>query len=339
MKTYDLRSDTITKPTEGMRKAMYEAEVGDDVYAEDPTVNKLQEVAAERMGKQAAIFVTSGTMGNLIPMYILCGKGNELIAHRNAHILHHEMAGISAIVGAMPVAIEGEKGILKPEAIEKVIRPGVYSFPRTRLVEIENTHNREGGTCYSKSDLEAVSTVAKRHNLTVHMDGARIFNAAAATGLTPQEICKHTDTMTFCLSKGLGAPVGSLICGDTETIAEARRVRKLLGGGMRQAGVLAAAGLYALENNVERLKEDHEHAAMIADSLRATDWAVLAPVETNIVYFTTPGRQAGTVRDALVEQCILCNASGPDTIRLVTSLEINRTDAEEVCRIISELKL
>lgn len=339
MKTYDLRSDTITKPTEGMRKAMYDAEVGDDVYSEDPSVNKLQEVAAEITGKQAAIFLTSGTMGNLIPMYILCGRGNEVIAHRRAHILHFELAGVAAIAGAMPVAIEGEKGILKPDAIEKVIRPGVYSMPKTKLIEIENTHNLEGGTCYAKDDLAAVRTVAKRHNIYVHMDGARVFNAATATGLTAKEICSYTDTVTFCLSKGLGAPVGSLLCGDEATVAEARRVRKVLGGGMRQAGVLAAAGLYALENNIERLGEDHEHAAMIADALRATDWAVLAPVETNIVYFSTPGHQSGEVRDALAEQGIRCNATGPETIRLVASLEISKEDTREVCEIISKLKL
>ena len=321
-----------------MRKAMYDAEVGDDVYAEDPSVNKLQDVAAEITGKEAALFVSSGTMGNLIPIYLLCGRGNELIAHRRAHILHYEMAAVSAIAGSMPVAVEGERGIIKPETIEPVIRPIVYSMPRTKLVEIENSHNVEGGTCYAKSDLEGVSTVAKKHGLLVHMDGARLFNAALATGLTAKEICSHTDTVTFCLSKGLGAPVGSLLCGEKEIITEARRVRKILGGAMRQAGVIASAGLYALENNIERLTEDHENARLIADALMKTDWALLGPVETNIVYFSTPGRNAAAVREALVQKGVLCNATGPDRIRMVTNLEISRTDTKEVCKIIAGLK-
>ncbi|MBN1685452.1 MAG: low-specificity L-threonine aldolase [Spirochaetales bacterium] len=337
MKTYDLRSDTITKPTEGMRKAMYNAEVGDDVYGEDPTVNKLQEVAAQLTGKEAAIFISSGTMGNLIPIYLNCGRGNELIAHRQAHILHYEMAGLAAIAGAMPVAVDGERGILKPEAVEPVIRPGVYSMPRTKLLEIENTHNLAGGTCYSQADLEGILTVARKHNLAVHMDGARLFNAAAATGLSPDEICNYADTVTFCLSKGLGAPVGSLLCGTSSFVAEARRARKLLGGATRQAGVLAAAGLYALENNVERLTEDHENAALVAKALQGTGWAMLGPVETNIVYFSTPGKNAGQIRDALGKAGVLCNATGPERIRMVTSLEISRADTKEVCSIIAKL--
>ena len=337
MKSYDLRSDTITKPSEGMRKAIYDAEVGDDVYGEDPSVNKLQEVAAGLTGKEAAIFISSGTMGNLIPIYVNCGRGNELIAHRQAHILHHEMAGLAAIAGAMPVAVDGERGILKPEAVEPVIRPGVYSMPRTKLIEIESTHNRAGGTCYAKADLEAVLGVARKHNLAVHLDGARLFNAAAATGLSPKEICSYTDTVTFCLSKGLGAPVGSVLCGDSAFITEARRIRKLLGGATRQAGVLAAAGLYALENNIERLKEDHENAGLLAEALKSTKWAVIGPVETNIVYFATPGKEAAQICKALAEKGVVCNPAGPELIRMVTSLEISRADTKEVCRIISEL--
>ena len=339
MKTYDVRSDTITKPTEGMRKAIYDAEVGDDVYSEDPSINALQDKAADLVGKEASLFVPSGSMGNLIPIYLLCGRGNELITHRRSHILHYEMASAATISGSMPVAADGDRGILKPEIIEPLIRPHVYHMPRTRLIEIENSHNLAGGTCYSKADLEGVSAVARKHNLPVHMDGARLFNAAAATGLTPREICSHADTVTFCLSKGLGAPVGSMLCGRADLIAEARRVRKLLGGGMRQAGVLAAAGLYALENNIERLAEDHMHAAMIADALKATDWAALYPVETNIVYFSTHERDASKVRGALVEKGVLCNTTGPDSIRMVTSLEIDRDDTKEICGIISQLEV
>ena len=339
MKTYDLRSDTITKPTEGMRKAMYNAEVGDDVYGEDPTVNKLQDTAAELTGKEAALFVSSGTMGNLIPIYLLCGRGNELIAHRQSHILHYEMAGVAAIAGSMPVSVEGERGIVKPEVAEAVLRPHGDQMPRTRLIEIENTHNLAGGTCYSKADLAGVRSLASKHNLSVHLDGARVFNAAVATGLDPADICANVDTVTFCLSKGLGAPVGSLLCGKEDFISEARRVRKVLGGGMRQAGVLAAAGLYALENNVERLAEDHEHASMLADELKKTGWAVFNPIETNIVYFSTPGHDITKIRDALVQRGVQCNTAGPDSIRLVASLEISKADTEAVCRIISELKV
>jgi threonine aldolase len=339
MKTYDVRSDTITKPSEGMRKAIYEAEVGDDVYSEDPSINKLQDTTAELVGKEASIFLPTGTMGNLIPIYLLCGRTNEVITHRLSHIVHYEVAGVAAIAGSLPVSAEGERGILKPDVIEALIRPKDQHLPVTKLIEIENTHNKAGGTCYSKADLEGVSSVARKHNLSVHMDGARLFNAAAATELTPSEICSHANTVTFCLSKGLGAPVGSMLSGDADVITEARRIRKLLGGGMRQAGVLAAAGLYALENNIERLPEDHEHAAMIAAALGATEWASLDPVETNIVFFSAPGRDINTVREALVSKGVLCNTAGPNSIRIVTSLEIDKNDTQEICRIISQLEV
>ncbi|MBT3275208.1 MAG: low specificity L-threonine aldolase [Spirochaetales bacterium] len=341
MKIYDLRSDTITKPTEDMRKAMYNAEVGDDVYAEDPTINALQEKAAALVGKEAGIFVPSGSMGNLIPIYLLCGKGNELIAHKQSHILHYEMTSLASIAGSMAVSAEGDRGILRAEVIEELIRGDIYYLPRTTLIEIENSHNLAGGTCYSKADLEGVSRLAASRGITVHMDGARLFNAAEYTGLSAAETCSYTDTVTFCLSKGLGAPVGSMLCGTADFIAEARRVRKLLGGGMRQAGVLAAAGIYALDNNIDRLAEDHENARSLAAVLSRMAWVDLKPesIETNIIYFSTPNHAAADVSAALKDNGVLCHATGPGSIRMVTCLETTRDDISEVCRIIEKLQI
>lgn len=337
MKIYDLRSDTITRPSEGMRKAMHDAEVGDDVYLEDPTVNRLQEIAAELTGKDAAIFVPSGSMGNLIPIYLLCGRGNELIAHKLSHILHYEMASMAAISGSMPVPVDGDRGILTPEVIESHIRGGTYYLPRTTLVEIENSHNLAGGSCYKKEQLSAISGLARDKGLSVHMDGARLFNAAAATGMSVADISSHVDTVTFCLSKGLGAPVGSMLCGTRDFIDEARRVRKLLGGGMRQVGVLAAAGIYALENNVERLADDNRNARMLAETLAATSWADIDPadVETNIVYFDTQGFVAADISEALSDIGIRCHALGRTSIRFVTCLENSNDDVKAVCEMLS----
>lgn len=341
MKPYDLRSDTITKPSDGMRKAIYEAEVGDDVYGEDPTINKLQEAASKLVGKEAALFVTSGSMGNLIPVYLNCGRGNELLAHERAHILHYEMASISAVAGAMPVAVPGDKGILKPEQLELRLRPLEYDLPRTRMVEIENTHNLEGGNYYQPEELRAVSAFTKKHRLSLHMDGARVFNAAVALGVPAAKIAAYPDTITFCLSKGLGAPAGSLLCGTEKFIAEARRIRKLLGGGMRQAGILAAAGLYALENNIERLAEDHEHAKLVAAALSDVGWASLDPadVKTNIIFFDTPNHPGAEIAAALAKRGVLCSALGTYSVRMVTSLAVSRKDIEKVCQIIRSLKV
>ncbi len=335
-KHYDLRSDTVTVPSEGMRKAMYDAEVGDDVYGEDPSVNRLQEKAAELTGKAAALFVPSGSMGNLIPIFLNCGRGNEIIAHKEAHILHYEMASLASVAGAMPVAAPGERGILHPAIVEPLVRPDIYYMPRTRMIEIENTHNRAGGSCWSVDETEAIAHLARKRGLSIHLDGARIMNASIALGVAPSKLCGSADTVTFCLSKGLGAPVGSVLCGSREFVAEARRVRKLLGGAMRQAGVLAAAGLYALENNVERLADDHEHAKRIARALDEVSWASLDPdsVETNIVYFETPGVAASRVVGKLEKLGIRCGATGPHTIRMVTNLAVSTDDVDEVCAII-----
>jgi len=341
MKTHDLRSDTVTRPGAGMRKAMAEAEVGDDVYSEDPTVNKLQETAAEVTGKEAALFVSSGSMGNLIPIYLNCGRGNELLIESHGHSVQHELAGITAVAGSLPIMIPAEKGILEPALLEPWIQPDIYYCARTRMIILENTHNSAGGTFYPLATLKDVSAFARRKGLSLHMDGARLFNAAAASGVPARALCAETDTVTFCLSKGLGAPVGAMLCGTRDLIGEARRVRKMLGGGMRQAGIIAAAGVYALTHNVERLSEDHENATTIARALAGTTWAKLDPrdVVTNIIYFRTPGRTAAAVVDALARQGILSGASAADQVRFVTHIDISQADTQEIARILEKAKI
>ncbi len=341
MKTYDLRSDTVTLPSREMRKLMAKADVGDDVYGEDPTVNQLEEMGAKLTGKKEALFIPSGSMGNLIPLYINGGRGNEVLAQMNSHIFHYELASAAALAGVMPVAVKGERGILRPEELEKHLRPSSYVMPKVTMVEIENTHNREGGTCYTYDQLKTVSDFARKNDLLLHMDGARIFNASVATGLPVRRMCSLVDTVTFCLSKGLGAPVGSVLCGSSKFIAEARRVRKLLGGGMRQAGILAAAGIYALEHNIDRLKEDHDNAQRIAETLSGLDWANIDPknIETNIIYFDTPAHSAEQISGQMKKKGILCSAFGDRAIRMVTHLGISNQDIDEIRRLLREVKV
>ena len=342
MKVFDLRSDTVTRPSAAMRKAMAEAEVGDDVYGEDPSVNKLQEMSAAVTGKEAALFVPSGSMGNLIPIFLNCGKGNEVLCDSRAHIVQHEMASAAAIAGSLPVQIPTDRGILEVEQLESRIQPDIYYCARTRMIALENTHNACGGTFYPLATLKRIGVFARRKKMSVHMDGARLFNASIACGESVKALCTETDTVTFCISKGLGAPVGALLCGTKELIAEARRVRKLLGGGMRQAGIIAAAGVYALSNNVERLAEDHENAKTLANALACTSWAALVPEEivTNIIYFRIPDRNAEDVVHALEQKGVLCGpAAGPDRIRFVTHLDVSRKDTAEIARILQETKV
>jgi threonine aldolase len=341
MKMYDLRSDTVTKPSPGMRKAMAEAEVGDDVYGEDPTVNALQDLAAEVTGKEAGLFVTTGSMGNLLPIYLNCGRGNEFLVESRGHSVQHELAGVAAIAGSLPIMIPAPKGILTPALLEPWIQPDIYYCAHTRMIVVENTHNMAGGTVYPLQGLKDVGAFARRRGLSLHVDGARIFNAAAAVGVPARQLCADADTVTFCLSKGLGAPVGSVVCGPKPFIAEARRVRKMLGGGMRQAGVIAAAGVYALRNNVERIAEDHENARLIAQALAQTKWAEVDPkdVASNMVFFRTPGREAEKVVQALEKQGIRSGATGPDQVRFVTHLDVSREDTKEVTRIIGSMRL
>ena len=339
MRIFDLRSDTVTKPSEGMRKAMYIAEVGDDVYGEDPSINRLQEIAAEITGKEKALFVTSGSMGNLIPTILNCGRGNEFIIDSRGHMIHYELASASAIAGSLPVTVQTEDGILRPDVLKSRLRPDIYYMTKTRMVVLENTHNLAGGTFYTLDTLKEISNFAHRNNLTVHMDGARLFNAAAASGLKPGAVCKYTDTVTFCLSKGLGAPVGALLCGSREFIDEARRIRKMLGGGMRRAGVLAAAGIYALEHNILKIPEDHKNAKLIAEALSQVSWAGVEPdkIMTNIIYFKTTGNNAGEITLKLKESGILVSTPGSNTIRMVTHMDIPPDGTKTICGIIASL--
>jgi threonine aldolase len=264
----DLRSDTVTQPTPAMREAMARAEVGDDVFGEDPTVKRLEAMAAELMGKEAAVFVASGTMGNLTSLLALCERGDEAIVGSESHILHYEVAGAAGVgsIQLRPVANDTH-GRLDLEAMAATIRGRNIHYPRTAAVCLENTHNRCGGAVLTAEEIASVAELAHRHGAAVHLDGARVFNAAVALGVPAAELTAEVDTVTFCLSKGLAAPVGSLVCASAELVARARKARKMLGGGMRQAGVIAAAGVVALETMVERLAEDHEHARLLADGL------------------------------------------------------------------------
>ena len=288
MKVIDLRSDTVTLPTPAMREAMYRAEVGDDVFGEDPTVNRLEAMAAERMGKEAALFVVSGTMANLVSLLTHCGRGHEIIVGDLAHTFLYEQGGSAALGGIHVHTLRNQPdGTLDLQEIEGAIRADNIHFPRTRLICLENTHNRCGGVPLTPEYTDAVGDLARRHGLAVYLDGARIFNAAVALEMDVRELTRSVDTVSFCLSKGLCAPVGSLVCGTRDFIAEARRNRKIVGGGMRQAGVIAAAGIVALEQMVDRLAEDHENARRLALGLAEVPGISIDPaqVRTNIVIF------------------------------------------------------
>jgi threonine aldolase len=288
MQSIDLRSDTVTLPTPAMREAMATAEVGDDVLGEDPTVNRLEAMAAERVGKEAALFVTSGTMGNLVALLTHCGRGDEIIVGDRAHVFLFEAGGASALGGIHSRQIPNlPDGRLDLNQIEAAIRPDNPHFPRSRLICLENTHNRCGGACLTTDYTRQVRNLADKYNLQIHLDGARVFNAAVALGLDVRELTRHADSVSFCLSKGLSAPVGSLLCGPADFIRQARRARKVVGGGMRQAGIIAAAGIVALEQMVDRLADDHTNARRLAEGLADTPGIILDPgqVQTNIIIF------------------------------------------------------
>ena len=336
MKRYDLRSDTITKPTDEMRKAMYQAEVGDDVYREDPTTIRLEEKAAHLSGKERALFISSGSMGNLIALYLNGGRSNEVLTASNSHIIHHEIGSIASIAAVLPIAIETPRGILSAANLQGKVKSGSYDMATTTLVEVENTI---GGYCYPLENLEGIKDFADTHNLKVHMDGARIFNAQQAMGISVKTYAKYADTLTFCLSKGLGCPIGSLLCGDEAFINKALTVRKLLGGGMRQTGILAAAGLYALEHHVERLNDDHRRAKTIAKALQESGWAQvdMEGVQTNVIFFTVPGFNTHEIITQLAQVGILANNEG-SIVRLVTNLDISEKDTEEICSLLQAFK-
>jgi len=327
----DLRSDTVTRPTPAMRAAMHAAEVGDDVFGEDPTVNRLEATVAERLGKDAAMFVPSGTMSNQIAVKAHTRPGDELLCDANCHIYCYEAGGPAVLAGVTCRTIDGDFGILDLSQLEDKIKPDDQHCVRTRLVCLENTHNRGGGRVYPIEKIEAISQWARRHGLAMHLDGARLWNAIVATGIPAREWARHFDTVSVCFSKGLGAPVGSALVGPRDFIQRARRVRKLFGGGMRQAGVLAAAALHALEHHVERLLEDHRNAQIIAQAIADTPGLALSPpeVDTNIIWVKVDP-ELGTVKDVgarLRQQGVLAHASGPK-VRACTHLDVSRTQAE-----------
>ncbi|HEY8531859.1 MAG TPA: GntG family PLP-dependent aldolase [Limnochorda sp.] len=315
----DLRSDTVTQPTEAMREAMARAEVGDDVYGEDPTVRRLEEAAAERLEKEAGLFCVSGTMANLLGVLSQTQPGDELICEAESHVYYYEVGGVSRIGGVIPRTLPGDRGRLTPAQVEAALRRPDIHFPPTTLLCLENSHNRGGGSTYSVEETEALCRVAHEHGLRVHLDGARLFNAAIARGVSAASLAAPADTVMIALSKGLSAPVGSVLCGPAATIARARKLRKLLGGGMRQAGVLAAAGLVALEQMVDRLAEDHARAKRLAEALAEMPGIELDPatVETNIVVFGLTRMDAESFLGALKEQGVLAGSPGPGRIRMV----------------------
>jgi threonine aldolase len=335
MKWIDLRSDTVTQPTKLMRQAMAKADVGDDVFGEDPTVNKLQEMAAERMGKQAGLFVPSGTMGNLAAVLAHCGRGDEVILGNKAHTFLYEAGGISALGGVHSCQLPNQDdGTLRLQDIQAAIRSNDAHQPISRLVCLENTHNRCGGVALTVDYTQAVGELAHHNGLSLHLDGARIFNAAVTQGVSAKELAEPADSVSFCLSKGLSAPVGSVLCGSPDFIKKAHRIRKQLGGGMRQAGILAAAGIVALETMVDRLAEDHKRARYLARGLSFLPWLVLDPGTpyTNMIFMTLAGEfpaDAAQVADELAKKDVRVGVVGKRRFRLVTHYWIDDTDVDK----------
>ena len=332
MRTVDLRSDTVTLPSDEMLDAIRTAELGDDVYREDPTVNRLEELAAKKMGKEAALLTTSGTQANLISVMSQTKRGDEVILEADAHLYYYEVGAFSALGGLVPRLVTGHMGVMTPKDIEGVLRPPNIHFPPTSLICIENTHNRAGGTVWSPGQIKALCDFAKTRELNVHMDGARIFNAAIAQNIDVRELTRHVDSLMFCLSKGLSAPVGSLVVGSREFVDRARRQRKMLGGGMRQAGIIAAPGIIAIEKMVDRLKDDHENAKLLARGLMRIDGISLDldRVQTNIVLYDVSGlginanEWAAKMRDSGVK----AGAVEAGRVRMVTHRGIEKEDVE-----------
>jgi threonine aldolase len=330
--TIDLRSDTVTRPTPGMRAAMAAAEVGDDVMHEDPTVNRLQERVADLLGKEAALFVPSGTMSNQICIRVHTQPGDEMLCEEGCHVYYYEAGGPAVLSGVMCHTFRGDYGILDVSQLEGHVRPPNDHFVKTRLVSIENTHNRGGGRLFPLEKIKAIRTWTRRHNLALHLDGARLWNAVIATGTPARTWAEQVDTVSVCFSKGLGAPVGSALVGPRDFVARARQIRKLFGGGMRQAGILAAAALYALDNHVDRLAEDHRNARVLAQAIADTPGLRLDPpdVHTNIVWIEVD-RDLGSakhVADALKERGVLVSPATPTRIRCVMHLDVSAAMAE-----------
>jgi threonine aldolase len=330
-KAIEFRSDTFTLPTPEMRRAIAEAELGDDVFREDPTVNRLEALAAERLGKEAALLTASGTMSNLLALLTHCQRGDEVLLGSEAHILHYEAVGGAALGGLelRPVPNDG-RGYIDPAEIEQAVRLPDIHFPHTGLLALENTHNRCGGNVLSEADLEAMAQVARRWGFPVHLDGARIFNAAVALGVPAAQLVRPVDSVAFSLCKGLACPIGSVLCGSAGFIQRARRYRKMVGGGMRQAGIIAAAGIVALETMIERLAEDHENARLLAEGLTAIPGLRLVPpqVDSNMVFLTLEGVNSFELAGRLSQAKVLCLEEA-GRVRLVTHYGIERADIEE----------
>jgi len=337
MKIIDLRSDTVTLPTPAMREAIYKAELGDDVFGEDPTVNRLEKMAARRMGKEAALLVVSGTMANLVCVLTHCRRGEEVILGDRSHTFLYECGSMSAVGAIHPHTVANQPdGTIRLDDIEAAVRGDNVHFPRTRLICLENTHNRCGGAALTPEYTDAVAALAEEHGFLVHLDGARIFNASVALGVDAKDLTRSVDSVSFCLSKGLSAPVGSVVCGSAEFIAEARRSRKVLGGGMRQAGIIAAAGIVALEEMTDRLTEDHRNAKRLAEGIARIEGLSIdaAGVQTDIVYFDVAGDRitAGKLVSELAKRGVKILCVAPSRLRAVTHYGITAEDIDSALK-------
>ena len=333
----DLRSDTVTRPTSAMRRAMADAEVGDDLYGEDPTVNELQEEAARLLGFEAALFVPTGTMGNEIAVRILTERGDQVLVEERSHVVEFELSGMAALSGVAPRTVQAEAGIMTPEVVRRALRPATINRSRVSLLVVENTHNLGGGLVTPPDAMRALVACARDQGLNVHVDGARIWNAAVALGVAPKELVQGADTVMVALSKGLCCPVGSLLLGSKERILKARGVRQLLGGGMRQAGVLAAAGLVGLRHMIPRLAEDHENARRLASALEGRRGLEVGRVETNIVVARFHRPTVPALVEALKEKGVLAGAMDASTLRLVTHHDVSPEDCERAARALEQV--
>jgi len=337
----DLRSDTVTKPSRNMRQAIAAAEVGDDVFGQDPTINILQSRVAELLGKEEGLFVASGTMGNQVAVNLHTRPGEEVILDRDAHIFYYEAGGPALLSGVMLHPLDSSHGILTASTIQAALRPPNIHFPPTSLICLENTLNRAGGRIFPLEEIAKIHRLARKHNLKVHLDGARLWNASVASGISLAEYSRYFDTVMVCFSKGLGAPVGSLLVGDRAAIEEARRYRKIYGGGMRQAGILGAAALYALEHNLPLLKQDHEKAISLAEAFNTLDYLSvdMESVQTNIVIITVTDQRltAPRIAEALEKEGVLILALGVRMLRAVTHLDVNTADIKKAISIIKRI--
>jgi threonine aldolase len=341
MKFIDLRSDTVTRPSQAMRDAMMKAEVGDDVFGEDPTVNLLQQKVATLLGKEAALYVPSGTQANQICVKVHTQPGDEVIIEKGCHLFNYETGGLAFLSNVQPHTIEGEHGIITVEQIKKAIRPKLYYMCRSSLVAVENTHNRAGGTIYPIDVIKEIHDLTRNEQMGFHLDGARLWNACVETGIEPSEYARYFDSVSVCLSKGLGAPVGSVIAGSKEFVEKARKIRKIFGGGMRQAGILAAAGIYALDNNRGRLSEDHAKLKWFANELKTMSSLTIdmGAVQTNILLIgiEKTGKQPDEVLALLKSKGILLTLGNWMSVRAVTHLDVSMDEVKSAAKVFHEL--